>query len=428
MADRRFLTIILVAALLLRFAFILTVAPLFMPDSWDNLGYSRSLLERGYYMSGEAGDLAGRTPGYPLLIAFFLWLFGDRFAVALCLTQAAVEVLMIPLLYEVAARHRGRTAARAVAVLLGFNPFFVYYGGLVLTEIPIIICTSLLLWLLDRWRNEPRIMWGVLCGLFSGLAHLIKPFMLALLGVVVLYFLAISIRSVKRRIFVAPVLVAVAVCLLVIAPWGIRNHLVFGRPMLSSSMGGLVIYAGNNPLNRSGGGINHVDYREPDEALAMLAARPVLAAARRAGKISDEAFFGEMARLELARNRLLFERALDWITENPGRFARLAVIKAVRLWNPVPYAPEFRKPHLLAISALYMVPVLLLAIVGLWGSRLHPPGPIFFAAFMIMGVTLLHMVLIGSIRYREPVMPYVCLFAAFGLNDLARRFGRSVTA
>jgi 4-amino-4-deoxy-L-arabinose transferase-like glycosyltransferase len=418
--DGRFLAVLCLMALMIRAVFILMSDGHTMGDSDGYITYADSLLRDGTFID-SGHSLADRAPGYSFFLLPFVLLFGMEggfLLKAICLAQSALGVAMIPLAFEVAYRHRGLLAARLLAVLLAFNPFFVFYGKLILTEIMSVIFSILILWLLDRSSKAPRVRDAVWIGLAFGVAHLIKPYLALFFGVAVGYHYW---RAEKSRSLHWRVAVAVLTFILVLLPWGARNQIVFGRPLVNSTQGGLVLYAGNNPLNRSGGGIVMVDYREPAEALELQERRQALAAAGLAGSRRDLGHLRELAALEDARNDLLKERAMRWIRDHPGRFLRLAVLKASRLWNPVLHAPEFRKPYLMIISALYMIPVLIFAIVGMAGSRRRLPGPLLFAAFMILGVTLLHMVMIGSIRYREPVMAYVCLFAAFGADDLVKR-------
>jgi len=94
---------------------------------------------------------------------------------------------------------------------------------------------------------------------------------------------------------------------------------------------------------------------------------------------------------------------LAW--EDPVRVARLAWVKLRRTWSLVPNEPASRTPAKMAISAAWMVGVLALAGTGAW--RLRKGRFILLLVLPAIYFTLLHMVYVGSVRYRVPAMPAI---------------------
>ena len=88
---------------------------------------------------------------------------------------------------------------------------------------------------------------------------------------------------------------------------------------------------------------------------------------------------------------------------NPRRVAELAWIKFTRIWNVWPNEPSLRSwPVRLLIAGTYL-PLLLLGLVGVW--RYSRWGwPYVLAWLPAVYITLLHVVFVSSIRYREPAM------------------------
>jgi hypothetical protein len=81
----------------------------------------------------------------------------------------------------------------------------------------------------------------------------------------------------------------------------------------------------------------------------------------------------------------------------------LAVIKFQRIWNVWPNEPGLRSwPLRLAILLTYL-PLLAFSVLGAW--RFSTAGwPYVLSWLPAIYFTLLHMVFVGSIRYREPAL------------------------
>ena len=81
----------------------------------------------------------------------------------------------------------------------------------------------------------------------------------------------------------------------------------------------------------------------------------------------------------------------------------------------MPTNERFRAPLYIIVSLLAVVPVYLGAAVALlrrrvgWGG-----GDLVFLAAAPAYFTLLHMIFVGSTRYRAPVMPFIVIIATMG--------------
>jgi hypothetical protein len=159
----------------------------------------------------------------------------------------------------------------------------------------------------------------------------------------------------------------------------------------------LTLYGSNNPHNQSGG-VSDVtqDFTEFE-------------------KIADP----------IARDRAYRDAAIRYITEDPVRFIKLAELKFLRFWRPWPFAEDYRAPLYILGSVISFLPVLILAIlyfVFFAHERITKIAPL--VAF-IGYLSLVHMVMVGSIRYRLPLEPFLIVFAAAGFVQMIRRTNRS---
>jgi len=89
----------------------------------------------------------------------------------------------------------------------------------------------------------------------------------------------------------------------------------------------------------------------------------------------------------------------------------LVGIKAARTWNVWPNEAAFSAWHLrLAVLCTY-VPVMVFAAIGAW-KTIHRSWPYVLCWLPAVYFTLLHVVFVSSIRYRQPAMLMLMVLAA----------------
>jgi hypothetical protein len=126
---------------------------------------------------------------------------------------------------------------------------------------------------------------------------------------------------------------------------------------------------------------------------------------------------------EYRLDRRMRESAIDFAAHNPPRVVELAGIKFLRTWNIWPNEPGLRSwPLRLAIAATYLP----LLILGLWGAiRFSKRGYPFVLCWLpVPYFALLHMIFVGSIRYREPAMIALIPLAAGLMSEWWSSRGR----
>ena len=128
---------------------------------------------------------------------------------------------------------------------------------------------------------------------------------------------------------------------------------------------------------------------------------------------------------ELEQDRWQRDRAVAFIREHPGRFARLALKKFVRFWNIWPNAPGFDRGMYRWVAFASFTPVLLLALSSLYVLRMRWRQTVLIWLF-ICYYTAIHMVTIGSLRYRLPLEPLLLALAAAALSGMISRRSGSV--
>jgi 4-amino-4-deoxy-L-arabinose transferase-like glycosyltransferase len=349
-----------------------------------------------------------RTPGYPLMLAGLFRIFGDEMPVMVARALSAVlgglAVGIVGWWTTMLFDARAGTIAGWIAALY---PGAVSMGAFVLSEAP--FCPFMLLqlvcWTMACRSESSRraILWAVGGGVAAGLATLVRPSWLPFTSFAIVIALVLDSHRRRQLLIGATMLAALATTML---PWWIRNAQVTGRFVATSLQSGAGLYDGLNPM--------------ADGSSNMMFVPELTAAERAAGGANDEA-----DTFEYRLDRRMRNAALDWARAHPGRVAELAWIKFVRMWNVWPNEPSFRSwPLRLAVFFTY-TPLLILGLLGAWRFSSHG-WPYVLAWLPAVYLTLLHMVFVGSIRYREPAMLALIALAAgvlagYGRNDATLR-------
>jgi hypothetical protein len=123
---------------------------------------------------------------------------------------------------------------------------------------------------------------------------------------------------------------------------------------------------------------------------------------------------------EIKWDRYLRDRAWAAARQNPSRVLALAWRKLLRTWSLTPNVQEYRHGLAAVVSGAWMALLLGLAVIGL-GARRRAVRAWLVLLLPVILLTLLHMVFVGSVRYRVPTMPLVMVLSAAGLDWLIAR-------
>ena len=403
----RVIVAVLAAALALRLAFVLA-APfdlpgksgphaLLFPDEREYHAIARNIMD-AQVIRDARGRRASRAPGYPLFLAATYAVFGFRplaaRAVQACLGAAACIALMV-----LARRVFGEPAGTICGLMAAVYPFLIAYTALLLSETLFSLLLILGVLALDRaWRStvetaeKPRAEWraAVTAGVFLGLAVLVRSSLL-LFPLFCAPFWLLAARRRHRALALGAS--AGGVMRIIQVPWVWRNYRVFGRFIPTTLQVGESLYEANGPGADGGPRMDRIDW------VAERGGAPM-------SEFDNNAFFRA--------------KAVKWIRERPAEFVRLAFIKLARFWNPVPNAPGYRSFKFVAAGLLFYVPVVGLAILGAVTAAVSWRRLVFIL-LPVLYYSCLHMVFVGSIRYRTPVMPFVMVFSACGAQWLWER-------
>ncbi len=351
-----------------------------------------------------------RTPGYPIMLAGLFRLTGDdppvwcaRALSAVLGTMAVGAVMWLTwLLFDI-------RIARLAGLLAALYPGGIALGVLVLAEAP--FCPLMVLHLIG-WtvayrakKSSGQGLAALLGGACAGAATLMRPSWLLFTPFALLIAIAFFQHR-RRQLWVGAAMLA-GLCI-VMSPWWVRNWQVSGRFVPTTLQVGASLYDGLNPRATGASDMyfinDFVRQQHQDKSTGPLTPR----------------------QFEVHVDRRLRRAAIEWARENPGRAAQLAGIKFVRMWNVLPNASELGSLPMRIAMMLGYTPLIVLGVVGSirYARRGWPYALCFLPAVYF---TLLHVVFVSSIRYRQPAMLTIIVLAAAALGMVLRPSPRKQT-
>jgi tetratricopeptide (TPR) repeat protein len=405
------LVLVFALALALRLLYIFEIAdnPFFTSPVVDAQTYTEQarLIAAGNWLDYEPGPF-WQPPLYPWFAATIYWLAGEHFFLAMRFVQALFGAFSCALLYLIGQRLFDRRVAFGAAGALALYGPAIYFDAEILpASAAVLLFLTVVLVVLNSAAKEHPLAW-IVPGLLLGLTALNVATVLITLPFLAawIYFVA---RPGGRQRAGLKLLSLGAGLFLVIAPVSWRNYIVGNEFVLISWNAGVNFYLGNNPNYPA-----TVQIRPGQEWLDLMDQAHI--AGYDSGAESS-AFF--------------FKQSWNYIHTQPLHYARLVATKFAVFWSGDEIARNqniyyFRNySHLLAIVLWKYVlafPFGLvgpLAIVGLFlaartGDR---------SVRLLIGLTLSYaagvVLFFVTARYRLPLIPFLLLFAAFAVSQLA---------
>lgn len=361
---------------------------------------------------------AWRTPGYPLVIAGLMEVFGDHFPIAVRCFQLLAS-LAIAYFCMRAARLLFDERAGKVALLVAFYlPTLLYFSGEFLSELFAAFFVALFLWMLAEDIVYPRWITAAGVGLAIGLGALFRPNVAALGAVAVsAAWLVRTADRQRRQIALIPLC-----AIFVFSPWLVRNYEVFGHLLFTTKSGTDALVGTINPESRFLPGWEDrmrglVGYLLPNEvetnSPTRVALGPEIELNRRCWQATRE-LWSEMSWVDLVRWTMVkwgsYWLSTDQLLE-PGRISRIN--------------------HMLHAGAVLVYWTLLaLAGIGLWNlKKVRPKVAGLLLGYAVL-LTVLHTPFVMNSRIRAPLVdPLIAVLAGGGsfLSDRSEwKCGRKV--
>jgi 4-amino-4-deoxy-L-arabinose transferase-like glycosyltransferase len=366
---------------------------------------ARALADTGSYpLKTEAFYF--RPPGYVVFLTIITLGRPERVLVAK-LASALLGAFAAVILVAIAARLLGwREIAIAAGVGAALDPSLVMVSSDVQSEPLFLVLLLSAGFLLLASADRPSSTLAVAAGCLVGLAILTRPsaLLVAPLLAATLFDRRWPLRA-RAHIATAAVLGAV----LTVAPWLVRNAVVYREFVPVSDTGGVLFYLGNSDLMMRFYDVrSRLEYnRWSDDAYRMLDDR--LSDLRAAGIASPGAI-----------SRALRQEVLARISSEPVWAARLYLRKLWDWLRPYPNPLYWPRTVVFGIGALYTIFYLLAARGLLLAPRRG--ATLFALAFLFLSMAA-HVLTLVSWRYRVPYWdPILILYGVFGAGTLLPRW------
>ncbi|MBI3449236.1 MAG: tetratricopeptide repeat protein [Acidobacteria bacterium] len=381
-----------------------------------------------YHQWGQriaAGDWIGRdvfemSPLYAYYLGALYRAFGDGQILPRVL-QAILGAAVCGLLVLAGRRALGRAEGIAAGILFALYAPAIFYDGQVMKtslEVSFATLATLAFYAAARQGASPAPRWLFAGGILLGLTALMRENILV--AAPIFFAWAVWPRpgvSVRARVAAGAALVAGTI--LPIAPFTVRNAAVAREFVLITSLGGENFYTGNNEI--ASGRYTPPPFVRPDPQFEHEDFRRE--ATRRAGR--------PLTRREASD--FWYHEGVRFITAHPLRYVWLLGDKLLVFFNDFERPDNFSLYNFQRFSPVLAAPLphfAWIAPLGLLGVGLAWRRRGGLTPFVVTLATFVMSALIffTQARYRMPVVPILCLFAAHAVFALVaaargRRFG-----
>jgi hypothetical protein len=354
-----------------------------LPDERQYLDMAAGLAA-GQGLRDELGFRATRMPLYPAFLALLradpqrrlpALLVQAALAAAAAGCAAALAMAVARESNMAGAAGSAEHVALATGLIVACDPFLVYAARFALTDM--LFTAALSAALLGAWplarAGAPAWRWAACGGLFALCVYL-RPEALALMG---LWSIWILWRRGADRWCAAGIGAVAVIVILALWPWAARNQREIGHRTWLTHRLGISLYDGLGPQATGASDLGAI--KQAPEVVGLN---------------------------EVQWDRYFVRASWAAVRSDPWRAVRLAWIKLGRTWRPWPAAAGHEDWRFKVIGGLWTGGILLSATAGAARLRRHPA---LIAGLLLPAVyfTVLHMIFVGSVRYRLPAMPMI---------------------
>jgi 4-amino-4-deoxy-L-arabinose transferase-like glycosyltransferase len=382
-----------------------------LPGTFDQISYhllSQRVLTGHGFSFGQDWWPATRanepTAHWSYFYTFYLVgiykIFGIN-PIAARLVQAIITGLLQPLLgYAIGKRLFNIQTALVSAGWFAVYPYFIYYGGTLMTEMFYITAILAIIWLSLKFSSgEYNLFRSISLGVLLGLTILMRQLFLLFVPFLFVWILWAS-RKRNFRLVLTNLVIAGAICTVMILPFTYYNYTRFHRFVLLNTNAGYVLYWGNHPI--------HGTHFVPILTADMPSYYDLL---------PKELLYLDEAALDQA----VLQRGLDFIKEDPSRYLQLSLSRIP------PYFMFWYSGDSGLISNLSRIGsfgvALPFILIGIWSTlrkfiawKADPiTSPVTLPLLFSLVYSGIHILTWTLVRYRLPVDAALLPFAALGL-------------
>lgn len=369
----------------------------------------------GYRVYPDTARTLSREPGYPLLLAGIFWIFGDDL----------ITVKVANMLFTFAAAGLIALLARRVSgskvVILGAPLLSLFHPGTLIAEsrggVEAPFTFFLVLFMLTVYRAIETHGWFdyLLSGAVLGAMVLTRSTPILFPVFLLAYLATIEPKGSRIRLY-RNVMVMAATALAVLAPWIVRNYLLVGKFVPTSSVLGISAHAGlyNN---------THYTGAESWAMVDQQGARERRMSAEELGypfKVEALGYFQDFysSQDEVKFSDYLLNRVISEYRRSPELFVKCVGANLFNFWFRGKTSESTR------LNLILEVPYLLLAMAGLViavrNGLFNAVAPMFLLIAYLVAVSV---VILAQARYSVPLIPFLSILGCIAVDGIWRRVG-----
>ncbi|MHB8840408.1 MAG: ArnT family glycosyltransferase [Candidatus Aquicultor sp.] len=364
-------------------------------DSVSYNGIAKNLLAgKGYSSPTHMIAIQGQptafyAPTYPFYLVALYYIFGFSTKVGV-MSQMIMAVATIPLIYLLGMRLYGRVEGAIASLIYAVSPQIIHYNIILTSEtlfFVLEICLSILIVGIFK-KDRPSLWMLAVTGLVFGVTYLCRQTVIFLPALIVLgLWLRFKDNGYSWLLKSTGVFLVAAVLLIV--PWTVRNYMVFGEPVFSTTTGPATLWWGT--------------YEDKGTPLVVLIER------------YRE---GHAGKNEVQMSQMMTKEAIQRLKHMSGADIRGLLHQRVRRLFGFPKVFDLKKQQMVT-GLSYLV----LTVLGIAGLLVASRGKYErqLLMFTVVLTILLHMFTLSVFRYLMPLVPFFGLGVANLLSYAATR-------
>ncbi len=199
-----------------------------------------------------------RTPGYPVFIAFFYWIFGVNLPLVYAV-QLMLSVFSVFMTYKIARMFFGEKTSLVAGSLLALDPHLILFSFNLLSEALFIPVILVMTYYLIKYYQTETLKYLLIATVFMAASAYIRPVTLYLAPAMLPLYLILGKGSWKQKLKSWGLMTALFFVLL--SPWYMRNYVKFDSWSFCTTGGYNILYvyaASIDYANRDGGTMDEV--------------------------------------------------------------------------------------------------------------------------------------------------------------------------
>jgi len=372
---------------------------------------ARNLLTGNGFATND-GPTAFVSPLYPVFLAGCMSVFGENL-VLISIIQGLMSALVCIIVFKITDKtfNNAKTGLFAGFIAALHFELILWSNAQLLTEsLYIFLFAIAVLFLVSALTcKTSNYLYFSLSGIGFALAALTRPTAIGIAVGITLILLFASFH--KSSLDWKQPTLFLAVFMLSMTPWGVRNYIVFDSFTISSLEGGHVLWLGNNP--------QYDEYKHPD--FTKFGGYTVMFRWDKhlAEKLKNKS--------QAEVNATFANAAFQHIKSKPLAFITRAFHKTWNMWRPNFSNSSLRNS---LVSYTFYPFILVTSLIGMflaWNSKEDASGkklghPIGVLLLIFLMHLLIHSIITGEIRFRVPLWVVLIPFSAYTLSIFIEQF------